>query len=317
MMSPIVSALDRVELVQYSYQIEYACALRFLDKMDSDGAEALIRLFSDLQLYNVMMSRETNFRWSDISGVRSSSSRWRYVRRLFQSGDGSVIPRIKQEQPILHLVTHMLLGIGACLFEALGERLRFVEVVRHPLYMIKQQFKYMDRWGADVRDFSIWLKRGDRDVPWFAWGWEEKFVQANAMDRAIFMTEASLGRQETVMGELSDEARDRLLIIPFERFVVDPWPYMKRLENLLGTKMTRVTRRELKKQNIPRKMYAEGIGRPIYKEYGWEPPVAGGDEESEFSRRRQFAAETATPEGMAVLDRLCYEYEQKYLAVAG
>src|SRR5687767_8771121 len=84
MLAPIVSGLDRVELVQYSYQLEYICSLRYLERVDADVASTLIRLFTDQQLYNVMMSRETNFRWDDISGVRLNPNRWEYVRRLFQ-----------------------------------------------------------------------------------------------------------------------------------------------------------------------------------------------------------------------------------------
>ena len=88
---------------------------------------------------------------------------------------------------------------------------------------------------------------------------------------------------------------------------------MQRLETALGTKMDSCTKRMMRKQNVPRKMFAEGIGLKIYKQYGWEPPRKGSDEAKEFERRRQFAAERASGEAMAVLDQLCVEYEAKYL----
>lgn len=313
MMSPIVGALDRVEMIQYAYPIEYICALGYLDKIAPDAATSMIRMLSDLQLYNIMMARETNFRWSDLSSVRLSAAPWKYLRRLFMKGDQAAVERIRAERPILHLVTHLLFANSPMVYRALGERAKFVVVVRHPLYMIRQQSLYMDRWAADARDFSIWFEAPSGDtVPWFARGWEEKFLRANAMDRAIYMIEEMGKVHARVLAGMTTVERDRTLFVPFERFVVEPESYMRRLEAVLGTRVTDTTRREMKRQNVPRKMYAEGIGRAIYREYGWQPPTRGS-EADEFAARRAFAAQTATPAAMEVLDRLSAEYEAERL----
>lgn len=313
MMSPIVGALARVELMQYSYPVEYASALHYLGSLASDGAVALIRMLTDLQLYNVMMSRETNFRWSDLSGVRMHPEPWKYVSRLFQPGDEAAATRIERERPILHLVTHLLFIHTPLFLKALGERAKMIEVVRHPLYMVKQQSLYMDRFASDPRDFSIWIDAGSGTVPWFALGWEEKFLHANAMDRAIHMVDEMGRRHEAMLAGLTPEQRAQVLVIPFERFVIDPGPYMERLGALLGTEVTEATRREMKRQKVPRTMYAAGIGRPIYSEYGWQPPLKDSNEAREFAVRRAFAAERATPEAMTILDRLSAAYERDHL----
>jgi hypothetical protein len=67
----------------------------------------------------------------------------------------------------------------------------------------------------------------------------------------------------------------------------------------------------MKKQNVPRKMYAEGVGLGIYKRCGWEPPRSSSEKE-ELKLRRRYAAERASTTAMAVLDRLCSEYENTY-----
>jgi len=313
MMSPIVSALDRVELMQYSYEIEYACSLAHLGKIDRDASVVLIRLFSDLQLYNVMMSRETNFRWTDLSSVRLNPKPLKYLVRLFQAGDAAVIDRVKRKAPILHLVTHMLFNVSHVLFDALGDRLTFIEVVRHPLYMIKQQYAYQHRYGTDVRDFNVWFEYKGKSLPWFAKGWEEKYIGANSMDQVIYMIEETWRTRRNSLALLSNESRTRFVTIPFERYVMDPEPYMSQIERVAGTRVTKVTRREMKRQKVPRKMYAEGVSLPIYREYGWEPPGAGTDEAREFEKRRRLAEEKATSEAMQVLDRLCSEYEQNFM----
>ena len=313
MMTPIISAFPRVELVQYSYEIEYAAALRSMGKIDADAATTLIQMFADLQIYNVMMARETNFRWSDLSGVWSNPHWLNYLRRLFQPGDDTAIERISSEHPILHLVTHWMLGVIPHLFEALGDSLRFIVVVRHPLYMIKQQFNYMHRRGTDPRDFSIWFEYEGQSLPWYAFGWEKRFLGANDMDRTIYMIDEHQRLHDRVIARLGEFERERLLIIPFECFVTRPEPFLHRMESLLGVEMNALTERALKKQKIPRAMYADGIDLPIYRENKWEPPERDSSEDTEFKRRRDFAAEHATTEAMEVLDRLVGEYEQRYL----
>ena len=313
MMSPIIGALPRVEIMQYSYALEYICALRYLGRIEEDAACVMIKMLTDLQLYNVMMGRETNFRPSDLSGVLRSSHPFRHFLRLFQPGDETVIKRIETERPILHLTTHLLLGFSSPIFQALGSRVLFVEVVRHPLYMIRQQALYMDRFGKDVRDFTVWYEYNGASVPYFALGWEDVFLKANALEKSIYMIYYLTKRVEKLGVGGNRSGSVSVLEVPFERYVIDPSPYMKRLETLLGTHVDSRTKRMMKKQNVPRKMFAEGIGLKIYKQYGWEPPRKGSDEAKEFQRRRQFAAERASPEAMEILDQLCVDYEAKYL----
>lgn len=313
MMSSIVGALPRVEIMQYSYALEYICALRYLGRMEEDAACVMIRILTDLHLYNVMMGRETNFRPSDLSGVLRSSHPLRYFLRLFQRGDEAVIRRIEAQRPILHLTTHLLLGFSSPIVQALGSRALFIEVVRHPLYMIRQQALYNDRYGTEARDFAICFDYKGMALPFFALGWEETFLKANAVEKAIYMIYHLTKRVKELSMTGDGTGNGGVFEVPFERFVINPSPYIRRLETLLGTQTDSRTKKMMKKQNVPRKMYAEGIDLKIYKHYGWEPPEKSSDEAKEFERRRRFAAEHASPEAVEVLDELCAEYEDKYL----
>lgn len=315
MLSPIVGAMPGVEIMQYSYPLEYICALRFLDRMEEDAACVLIRILTDLQLYNVMMGRETNFRLTDLSGVFRCSHSFRYLLRIFRAGDQAVIDRIRTEKPILHLTTHHVLGFSSAIFAALDSRVSIIELVRHPLYMIKQQALYMDRYGSDARDFTIWYDYDGVQVPYFALGWEDVYLRANAVEKSIYFIYHYNKRLEELGFSSESSGNRQVHIIPFERFVTDPWPYMVRLEKLLGTETDGHTRRMMRKQNVPRKMYAEGIGLPIYKQYGWEAPAKGSNERKELERRRSFAAEQASPPAMEILDEMCEQYEKRYLLV--
>lgn len=312
MLSPIVGALPRVQIIQYAYEVEYICALYFLKKMERDAARALVRLFTDLKLYNVMMSRETNFRLSDISGVFRNAKRWHYFLRLVQKGDEAVIPRIQKGRPILHLTTHHVLPFGEPIDDGLGSRALVVEVIRHPLYMIRQQVINFSRYGTDPRMFTLCFDYHGKGVPYFVKGWEELYLASNPWERAIYMIHHLWKR---VHQFLSDKKRDgvQVLEIPFERYVLAPWAYMKQLEELLGVAVNTATRRQMKKQRVPRERIADGLALPIYKKYGWRPPLKGTDESGELLNRRADVEKKASPEAMRVLDFLSHEYEEKYL----
>lgn len=315
MLSPIVGALPRVELLQYFYEGEYTCAMDFLSLIDRSASVTMIRMLTDLRLYNLMMSRDTNFRRGDLSSVFMNSRPWRYLTRLFQPGNEHVLPRIAAERPILHLATHNLLGISTPIVEGLGDRAVFVEVVRHPLYMIRQQALYTDRYGKDVRDFTVWhTAPGGAPVPFFAAGWEEQFLAANAWERAILFMERWERQCAALQAAHPAWWESQVLLVPFERFVLEPHPYMAGIERALGTSADDVTRRMMKTQCVPRTRIAGGLNLPIYQQYGWQPPLAAGTERGELAARRADAAAHVSPEALERLDRLSGLYEAAHLS---
>jgi len=314
MLAPIVGSLPRVELMRFNYHLETVCIMRFLDKIAEDAAVGMIRMQTDIDLYHGIMSRETNFRFSDLSSVWMNARPWRYFKRVFMAGNEAVMPRIKEERPILNLVNHHLLGVSGPLFKALGDRLTFIELVRHPLYMVKQWYTWMPREGVDPRVFDVWIEHRGQAIPWMAVGWEDLYLESNPMDRTIYGIENQWRLGMKALKNMPEARRDRVLMVPFEQFVLHPDPFMRRIEQLLGTRADGATRRMMKKQNVPRKMYAEGIGLKIYRYYGWEPPEPNSTEDDELAKRRAFVAAEATPEALKVWDRLCEEYESTYMS---
>ena len=69
LVKPIIAAFDRVELLNYAFEVEFVCRLKELNKISEDATISLIKMFTDHKLYQTMMGRETNFRYSDLSSV--------------------------------------------------------------------------------------------------------------------------------------------------------------------------------------------------------------------------------------------------------
>jgi len=311
--SCLVSAFDRVEKLTYAYEIEWICSLYHLRKIEIDAAVGMVRMLTDLTLYDTMMSREVNFRPSDLSSVFRDGNTFRYLKRLFMEGDMAVPARIKRERPILSLTVHKMLSVAQPVLEALRERAVFVEIVRHPLYMIIQQSLNNQILIRDARDFVIYFEQNNKEYPWYTAGWESLFENSNPVEKTIYYMQKIGQMVDRSKEELIERYGTKILTIPFEGFVIDPWPYMTKMEELFGSKITNTTRREMKRQNVPRKKISDGIPLAVYKRCGWEPPRPGASEENEFEIRRQFAAKTASPEAMKVLHQLCADYEERYM----
>ncbi len=312
MLSPIIAALDRVELLSFAYELEYICALRYLGRIEEDAASTMARLLTDLKIYNIMMSREVNFRPADLSSIFRDAHPFRYLFRLFEEGDRQVPAKVEKENPILHLTTHNLTSICTPVFDGLGKEVVLIELVRHPLYMIKQQTWNMENLIGDVRDFTIYFNYKGKELPFYAYGWEDIFINSNPVEKAIYSIEKMYQQSEKEKELVRRKFNAKIITIPFERFVISPWDYMHQIENALSTKVTTVTLRVMKKQKVPRKMIADGINLKLYKRYGWQPPVSR-DENEEFRLRRQFAVDNASKQAVEVLDKISIEYEERYL----
>ncbi|MBI4308998.1 MAG: hypothetical protein HY591_01560 [Candidatus Omnitrophica bacterium] len=313
MLSPIVSALDRVEKLSYSFEMELICQLWDLGKIDDNTARTMVRTFADQKLYYTMMGRDVNFRWGDLSSAFMDARPWRYVQRLFGPGDETVPARVEKERPILHLATHQLLGMGRPVFEALGDRLLFIEVMRHPLYMVKQQALNIAKLIGDVRYSAVHFEHKGAELPCWTRGWEDVFLRSNETERAVHSILWMSRRARESKEALVPLYGERILTVLFESFVLDPWPYMEEITGKLGTALNALTRRAMRKQNVPRTKIASGIDLPIYRRCGWQPAKANADERQEFADRRDWAAQRISLEVLELLDQCCREYEKQYM----
>jgi hypothetical protein len=311
MLAPIIASMQRVELLSYAYEIEHVNALHHLNKLDIESAGAVTSMQADLKIYNIMQSRDVNFRINDLSSVFKSVNSMKYIRRIFSKGDSSVLQSIKDQSPILLLTTHGLVAFGKPTFLALEERMLLIEVVRHPLYMIIQNERNFSSIIGFPNDFSVYFQYAGMYLPFFSKGWEDLYLASNSMDRAIYYIS-----NFTALSQINRSIKEiakRVVTIPFEKFVIDPFPYLDILSKKMNSSVTSKTLKMLKKQNVPRNKYSDSIDLPAYRRCGWKPPRENMSEMDELEIRRQYAVSLASPSGIKELDRLCNEYENTYL----
>lgn len=310
--STLIASMDRVELLSYTYEVEHICALYYLDKIPIDAAKAMVSIQTDLKIYNTMMGRDVNFRPTDLSSVFKNHNPSRYLQRLFGPGDEKVPEMIQQENPILNLAVHNLLSYSEPIWQALRDRCVFIEIVRHPLYMVRQQALNMSHLLGDVRNFEVNYAHKGFDLPYYIHGWEKDYLNSNSMERTIFFIDKLTHRTNIARKKLKEKYQAKIITIPFELFVLNPEPWMQKIADVLGTNILDSTRKVMSEQNVPRNMVADGIDLEIYKRCGWVPPQEGATERDELLIRRADVAREVSNELISVLDRLNDEYEKTY-----
>ena len=309
--SPIIATLDRVELMMYAFEVEWICRMHYMEKISDDAASSFVSMMADHKLYQVMMGREINCRFKDLSSVFQTANPWKYLQRLYQLGDTVIPERVENQRPILHWTTHNLLAYGQPVLESLTDRVSWIVIVRHPLYMVKQQERNMDHLPSNPRDVDVYFEYKDMQFPYFVYGWEEKFIKSNSMEKAIYYIELMTKKYDQIL-KILEKDETRILVIPFEKFVLEPEIYMQKIIAGLKSKMTKYTHKEMRRQKIPRKMIAEGRKTKIYERCGWTPPQSKNEIE-EFRIRRNMVKEVASCEALAVMDQLCQKYEKNFL----
>jgi hypothetical protein len=316
--SQLLAAYPRVELLTYAYDIEQACALYYLDELSIEASSTLVNLFADQKIYHGMMSRETNFRFSDLSSVFNTPKKLKYFKRLVMKGDHAITQRILDEEPILNLTVHNLLPFSLPIFKALNERVTFIEIVRHPLYQIIQHYSNTrDMYNNDPRDTTMAYRSVTTEVvPYFVKEYEEQWIQGNAMDKAILSMYYWEKQAQHILSK-REFIKEKTIVIPFENFVLKPDRYLREIESALGITRTQLVKKELKKQKVPRKKVSDGIPLAIYKRCGWEEPEHSLSEVEELDKRRQFAVEHgASDKALEVLSKLSADYESKYYKIS-
>jgi hypothetical protein len=313
----IFGSFDRVEHFTYSTEIENICGLLHLEKITEDAATSMIKIQLDQLIYESMMGRNTNFRYTDLSSVFKSPKIFEYIKRTFEQGDGHIPNKIIQRKPILNILTHNLLIFSNPLFKSINRNIYFFEIQRHPLYMIIQQtLNHINFYNDEnkSRQFHLCLKTNDKEF--FYWNHEyiDEFFLCNPVERAILEIEYFTNKA-IIFKQKNPEYIKNIKTINFENFVIDPKKYLDEILNFIQSKITKKTNKIMKKNKIPRSKISDSISLDIYKRCGWEPPKKNFSEIDELNLRRDFVIKNnARKKYVDIIDKLSYEYEKNYMS---
>ena len=264
-LGPIISNMHEVEKIKSESIYEYMSWLHQLGKIDEDAAIWVMRTYADSSQYHNRIGREINLRWSDDTGLKQVINKWDYIKRLFGNEGNDFVDEINSKNLAFSVMSHMLMLCPEILDKSYGSRVKIIETVRHPLYMISHFANYLDRFEAS-REFTMAYYYQGVKIPWFINESVDEFVEGNKFERAVQCIVKLYPLLETKI-ENSKKNGLQILDISFEEIVFDTKTILKKIEIFLGRHHSEKIKIILKKQKLPRNTIAQGNG---HKAYGWQ-----------------------------------------------
>ncbi len=309
LLSPLISGMDRVEKIKVNYNYEYICQLNHLGKIETDAAVVLLQISAAVDQYNNLIGRDTNIRWTDDSGIANHPHAFRYLRRAFGPEGDAVVEQINGNNLAVSLLTHMILPVATPLREAFRDRLKIIEVVRHPVYVFSHWKEYLSRF-LGPREFTISYELNGEKVPWFAQDYAGEYARLSAANRAATCI---MKMYQWLFHVIDNTVADNnaLLILSFEEIVLNTHRTMDRLGEFLGRSHSRRLGKLLAKQKIPRSNLTAGRGLSAY---GFESNPEMSDQEL-FLSTYGAIQNGLSSDTMASFNRCIKEYDMRFPSI--
>ena len=303
MLTPILSKLYSVQNPRFEYSLEYIILATYFKKIDLQTSSAILNLIVDWKNYDGYISREINFRPSDLSSVFSSSRFLEYFFKLFNKDGSFIEDKIKNDSEHPCFATHQIIPAFEVIKEAFKDRLIFIESVRHPLFLVAHWESYIENHGTNSRDFTLWIKNKSKHVPWFVNHDVEKYNHFNS-------TEKSIVSICNLMSHVYKNIKSEILFIPFEHFVLDPNRYIDKIKEIsnLDIKQNHLNK-IYKKQKIPRKHILDGPNKKIYQRYSFDTTQANKSMKKNYAELMNQIQGSVSEDIYKNFTEICEQYE--------
>ncbi len=259
LIGPIISSLNNCEHWLHDHIIEEIIILLKFKKISLDAARAIAGIQVDLDLYNLFIGRDVNFRNYDTSSVIYGGQDKIYSKRLKLKDGDQISKKIRSKNPFLLINTHHLLMSANFIQKVFFNRnLIFISISRDPITIINNFYK--NNWEEKIfnnpRDFSLTLSKNQKDLnAWFLNKYEDKkmsFIEKYA---------------NFVIDYQKFQARfnhKNHILVNFEEFIKNPSKYIKIFEKKFGKK-TKITNQLLAKFELPRNNLHQNTERDFEK----------------------------------------------------
>jgi hypothetical protein len=257
----IIPCFENVEIPIWDAFYETISLIYECDKIDKDSAVAFMGTLAETRLYDASVGRHTNFRFRDSTSIFHNPNFIDNITRIIKEDGDLVIEKIKKEKRILTIGSHHLLSFPSLVFEAFKDKLKIVEMIRHPSSVIKFwiERRWPQRMGSDPRDFSLWSKYDEVTLPWYTVGFEDDYMRMNDIEKIINGIKWINDKRIFQMNKLGKEKNKLILSIPFEHFITQPMKYIDRLSNFISKNPTNRLKKFMKKAKIPRLFNSDDI----------------------------------------------------------
>lgn len=251
----LISSLPGVDQWIADPTLEQNTALVKLKKLSLDTGAYLIKTNHNRLVYDTAMFRNSNFRKSDKSAVTNHPRYKKFKDRLGFS-DKKIYSKYKNKI-FIHYLTHMILNNAEVLFKAFEKNLIYIQLFRSPLAleMILHLKNWVKKWEKiKARDgyIKIYNKRYKKNIPYFLIKNSKDYFKANYLEKVIILLSVIFNKEKNKLQKISKKYNSKILIVPFEKLIVSPIFYLKKISKILNVKIDNVVHKTLVENKVPR-----------------------------------------------------------------
>ncbi len=265
----LISGLKDVDPWIYDSNIERICSLNFLKKIDLETSADFIQKNLNEKYFDNYILRHVNFRNQDLSSI-VNNIRFNNIKKRKKLSDEEAKKKIKNTKMCLQYMTHKNSPYAEPIFKALGNQLVYVLILRNPfnIYTINWVAKWTKIFSKfDSRDgrINFYSNKHNLNFPFEIKKNEIDFYQnLNKYEKSIFFMEHYYYYSLKKIKSFSKKYRSNFVIVPFENLTRNPKKYLKQISKSSKTKIDKLTLKNMKKNNVPRKNPEQKINSSVY-----------------------------------------------------
>ncbi len=255
----IIASFNGIEKGNVDFLMEQANYLSSTKVIKKEAAIYFLRKAFSILDYNLRIGRNVNFRKNDYTSVYEYRDPKKYFRNLRSKEGNRIIKILKKEKNIIPLLVHNGLSTTN-LFDAF-DNFKIIEMKRNPISTI---FSWINKgYGGEFYDsyrtVALTYRYKKKIIPYYAFGWEEKYLKLNKYERIVEMFLRLENQKEKTLGILSRKSKKNIFYLKLEDLHINPLDIIIRLEKILKKKKTKYTIKLLRKEHLPRKIDLEEI----------------------------------------------------------
>jgi hypothetical protein len=254
MLCKILAYLRNVSPPQMIAPLEQLLPMYASGHMDRNALSAYLRLLFNERFYNFHLSRESNFRYDDLTSIHTSYRTEELFENLHKRDGDEIIEELRKDVNTFQFMTHDLLTHYS-LFKDLNIDVKVLELMRHPIDTVHSW--YVRGWGErfdneDPRSGTTLFKFGEKTIPHYVLGVEDQYLCLNPMEKCLFMHNRLIHKLIKEWSELSKTDKKEILLLKFEDILQQPSQQINKICRFIESEPTEYISEALHDARLPR-----------------------------------------------------------------
>ncbi len=261
MLMKLISTFENVSKSNTDIMLEQIHYLHKIKKISTEVAIYLIRKNINISLFYNEIGRDTNYKINDFSSAHNYHNPNLYLKKT-QSKKKKC--ETVSNKYLYQIMLHNGLNSGKLLMNVY-KSLKIIEIYKNPVELIFSWIK--KNYGKDIYNkpnvYLLTIKYKKKMLPFYAKGWEEKYLKMSHHDRCAKMIFNLFDDRKNQINKLSAIEKKRLLNINFDNLINNPHNEIKNISKFIKRKPTKKTFLAFKDEKIPRKSFQNDYNKKV------------------------------------------------------